>query len=355
MLKPFHTPLVEAALRRAEAAVLRVRAEAERDLFRAVLNAAGDGIVVLDPQGVVLFANPAAALLFDVPQEQALGQSIATLLCRNAKGITLQDATGATLADYAARLASPEPLEPSTLALSAPEKRVFESHRTSLHAPSGELRAYLLLWRDITQEKEAERWRGQMGHLIVHDLRNPMSLVRVGIEAAQMFLPPETNADALQGLSLALQGVNQLERKSAILLAVHHIENGDQALHLALLSLATIIEAVQAFYRFELQERHIVLAVNVAPDLPLVCADADLLEWALGDLVYNAIRYSPSQGRIEIAAEPQREGVAITISDEGPGVPPEDQAHIFDRFRQTDALDGQRELGPTPVLWPAGG
>jgi signal transduction histidine kinase len=225
-----------------------------------------------------------------------------------------------------------------------PQKRTFDTLMTAVRFPQGDVRAHLLVWRDVTQEKEMEHWREELGHIIVHDLKNPLSLARVGVEAAQMFLPEGTNADALQGLSLALQGIGQLERRAEILLAVNQIENGVQALNVQPVSIAEIVRRAQSFYGFEAHERQVSFTVEIPADLPPIQGDPDLLEWAFGDLIHNAIRHSRSPGVVVIVAKPQENGVLATIQDSGACLPDEVCAHLFDKF-QGQLPEGRRSSG----------
>jgi signal transduction histidine kinase len=79
-------------------------------------------------------------------------------------------------------------------------------------------------------------------------------------------------------------------------------------------------------------EKNISLSVQSEPNLPTVMADPQRIAQVIGNLVGNALRYIPTGGRVKITAQSHKEGVALVISDNGPGVPEADLPHLFDRF-----------------------
>ena len=86
-----------------------------------------------------------------------------------------------------------------------------------------------------------------------------------------------------------------------------------------------------------LLERNITLTTTAAAGTPLIWGDADRLEQALQNVAANAIRHTPDGGVVTLRAEGSEDRVKITVSDNGPGIPPEHLPHIFDRFYKADA------------------
>jgi PAS domain S-box-containing protein len=314
-----------------------------RDLLHAILNSAGDGIAVVDQKGSLIFHNPTASQILGL-SEAAGEQNILSLAASYADRIKIHNSANMEFEEYLKNLLATGETERFLVEAALPQKRTFDTLMTAVKFPQGDVHAHLLVWRDVTQEKEMERWREELGHIIVHDLKNPLSLARIGVEAAQMFLPEETNADALQGLSLALQGIGQLERRAEILLAVNQIENGAQVLNVQPVSIAEMVRRAQSFYDFEAHERQVSFDIEISDDLPPIQGDPDMLEWAFGDLIHNAIRHSPSPGSVAIAAKTHEDGVLTTVQDNGPCLSDEVRAHIFDKF-QTHVPDARRSTG----------
>lgn len=87
----------------------------------------------------------------------------------------------------------------------------------------------------------------------------------------------------------------------------------------------------------QLRDRGVTLTATTAAGTPLIYGDPDRLEQALQNVAANAIRHTPAGGRVTLRAEPDGDRVRITISDTGPGIPPEHLSHVFDRFYKVDA------------------
>jgi len=161
-----------------------------------------------------------------------------------------------------------------------------------------------------------------------------------------MFLPPDSGEDVLQGLTLALQGIAQLERRTYILLAINRLETDRQMLNVTSLRLAELAERAADFSSFEAQERQVSVVREVAEDLPTIYGDGEVLEWVLGELLHNAIRNSPGGGTVRILARVDPDGIMVTIEDQGPPVPEAQRSHLFDKFFRTmQTYDGRRGSG----------
>ncbi len=314
-------------------------------LLQAVLDSVADGIVVVDPEGIILLHNPAADQIFGVPLSRARGANIRDALAPYLRRVKVLSPKGASIEDYVDAITSRSGDERFTIEVSNGELRILDAFVTSIQYAEEEGGARLLVWHDITQEKEVERWREELGHIIVHDLRNPLSLARVGVEATQMFLPPDSGEDVLQGLALALQGIAQLERRTDILLAVNRLETDRQMLNVTSLRLEELIERAADFSSFEAQERQVRVIMDVKGDLPAVYGDGEVLEWVLGELLHNAIRNSPSSETVRILARADAGGITVAIEDQGMPIPEGQRAHLFEKFFRTQAYDGRRGSG----------
>jgi signal transduction histidine kinase len=96
----------------------------------------------------------------------------------------------------------------------------------------------------------------------------------------------------------------------------------------------------------EASEHDIALVTDVEPGVPIVKADSTWLAQAVGNLVSNAIKYTPPGGQINIRADHDARSVSIAVQDTGPGIPPDEQEAIFTAFHRGTAADtGPRGMG----------
>ena len=187
----------------------------------------------------------------------------------------------------------------------------------------------LRLAREAAQsaaQSETQRLRTALLSSLSHDLRTPLTAIRGAAETlASAFdqLAPETRADLLRSIT---EDTARMNRFLANITDMTRLESGEIAPRLARVELGEVVEAAVAR-----QENGLLILVNIPPDMP-VLADPVLLEQVLVNLLENALKYSPANGTVAVAARREGAEVALSISDEGVGIAPEDLPHVFDSF-----------------------
>jgi two-component system, sensor histidine kinase and response regulator len=110
------------------------------------------------------------------------------------------------------------------------------------------------------------------------------------------------------------------------------LEEGKLSLQLAAIDLNELLRGLLESQRGTLQRRRLALEVTVAEEPIMVCADGNLLYRVIDNLLCNATKFSPRNGRISVELTTQGDEVALRIADEGPGVPAEHRQKVFDKF-----------------------
>src|SRR5439155_14147895 len=123
---------------------------------------------------------------------------------------------------------------------------------------------------------------------------------------------------------------HKLEAIIGDLLDLARLEGGGETLEREPVLVDDLFRRVADRHRPQLCERNVTLATSAAPGTPLLFADADRLEQALQNVAANAIRHTPSGGRVTLTAEPDGDRVRVTVADTGPGIPAEHLPHVFD-------------------------
>ncbi len=109
-------------------------------------------------------------------------------------------------------------------------------------------------------------------------------------------------------------------------------EAGQLRLEKQAIDLGTLVQEISERLRLQAEEKDINLETEVAQGLPEIQADPERLTQVITNLVDNALRYIPAGSRVTVAARPGSGGVELFVGDTGPGIPPEDLSHVFDRF-----------------------
>ena len=190
---------------------------------------------------------------------------------------------------------------------------------------------------------ETERVRNTLLASISHDFRTPLSSILGSATSLLEYgdkLDAKAQKDLLGQIKHEAEGVDEMVRN---LLAITRIDAGALELRRDWIDLREIAERiVNAARRRGARQT---FEINLPADMPLVQADATLAEQALGNVVGNAIVHTPNTTTITIEATIDQTSIAIAVTDDGPGIPPESLPHVFDKFVQARQTTGTRADG----------
>lgn len=181
---------------------------------------------------------------------------------------------------------------------------------------------------------ELQRVRKETSDLIVHDLRNPLGVIAGVFNMLEMVLPQDTLQDNRQLLNLANSACKRMLRLVESLLDVAKLDTGEFQLNLIWTHIDALLEEAGARQSLAMKIRDITLHMDIADDLQAVEVDPDILDRVLANLLDNALKYTPDQGHITLGASLANNEIAISITDTGPGIPPDERERIFERFAQ---------------------
>jgi len=210
-------------------------------------------------------------------------------------------------------------------------------------APLSHARALLVL-RDLTTERRADRVRRDFIANASHELRTPVTAVRGAAEnllEGGLALPEE----ARDFVRMIARHAERLTRLTDDLLDLSRLETGAWKPQIGPLQLAPVAEAMLELFRDRAGAKRIVLDADV-PERLRANADRQALEQILSNLLDNAVKFTPEGGRVTMLGDGLGPTVMISVVDTGPGVDPQHQARIFERFYRADA-GRSRELGGT--------
>lgn len=175
-----------------------------------------------------------------------------------------------------------------------------------------------------------------VGDNIAHDLRTPLSIMRMRLERGL------TDSSDRELRTAARQALSDLDRALATvtaLLRISEIESGLRRSAFARVDLAEVCRDVFELYEPMAEAKSIAISLD-APEAVPVTGDADLLREALANLVDNAIKFTPQDGVVQIVAKVASDGPCIRVADSGPGVAPGERDKIFKRFYRSGNNSG---------------
>jgi PAS domain S-box-containing protein len=179
--------------------------------------------------------------------------------------------------------------------------------------------------------RRATQERDDVLGIVAHDLRSPLSAIGMQAEVFRRV----GDGSVQQPAERIVRSVDRMGRMIDDLFDVTRIEAGQLAIEPAVVSANPILSETVNAQRPLADAADLELLVDPALDqLPEVWADRDRVLQIFENLIGNAIKFTPSGGRITIGAEPDDGNLVFQVADTGPGIPPEDQPHLFDRFWQ---------------------
>jgi signal transduction histidine kinase len=198
---------------------------------------------------------------------------------------------------------------------------------------------YILILRDITDQKEQENMRRDMIHNLVHDLRAPLSNSMFALQMLETQLNEQALPEAVRMVEMTIRNTEKTLDRVNEILDVERLDSHQIPLALSAVSLPEVINNVLAAQALRIMAKKLDVVSYVPDSLTLVWADGSLLERILQNLVDNSIKFTPSGGEIMITvtAVPHTDPptVHITISDTGTGIPAQLQATVFDKYMGT--------------------
>jgi signal transduction histidine kinase len=211
-------------------------------------------------------------------------------------------------------------------------QRWLEVQALPMSGPRGRLAGRILVVRDVTEARAVELLRRDVARVAVHDLRNPLSVVSTGLEVLADAPPGAIDPGLASYVQLAQGSCRRALDLVNSILQLSQLESGQLPLQRRPVRVAGLIAEVTAGLGLLAQESQLALLVEAPADLPLAWADEPLLRRVLENLVGNAVKFTPAGGRVSVAARRDGDMLLVEVADTGPGISPELEGRLFEKF-----------------------
>ncbi len=323
---------------------------AQRRHLEAIITQMADGVVIADAAGRVLVVNTAAKAMLGDRINHLVGHELLPVRSR-ARGFGRAEVNRYPLLTSA--LAGELVMGEEISIGDGASERVLSASATPIRNESGEIDGAVAVLRDVTAERQVERMKDEFLATVSHELRTPITAV---LGYTEMLLRG-LRGPLVPRQGEALQAVRSAGRRLLALvndiLDISRLEVGKQELALERIHLHLSVERAVEAISLMAASKAISVVEDVPRGLPPVLADVEQLQRILGNLLSNAIKFTPQGGVVRISARLAgrhgEDGVAVTVTDDGIGIPVEHQERIWDKFYQVDSssrrLHGGTGLG----------
>jgi signal transduction histidine kinase len=198
-----------------------------------------------------------------------------------------------------------------------------------------------LIQESYEQLRQLEELRDNLVHMVVHDMRNPLTSIKGFLHILDMVEGETMSEDGRKYVQIATSATDNLIELTSSLLDISKMEAGKMTLDLSECHLIDLISEVMGKVESLRENRELTLEVPAEP--VTVLGDAGLLARIIQNLLGNALKFTPDGGRISVGLEADQHSVRVYVRDTGPGIPPESRKRIFEKFGQVTAQGNRQQ------------
>jgi len=306
----------------------------QRKELEAVFAGMVEGVLVFDQELRLTNINRAGARLMDIDRKYACGKDMLEVI-RNRELLDLARQT----------IQAVSPIKGTLTLRTTREKRYFQVHGVRLQDGRHHTVGGLLVMHDISQMQRLEHVRRDFVANVSHELKTPITAIQGFVETLQdgaLHNPDE----AEKFLDIIARRTERLNAIVSDLLTLSRIEQqaDEHSIELKEEKIQPVLQAALQICAPKAAQRQVTVQLTCSDDL-VAWINPPLLEQAVTNLLDNAIKYGGSQTTVTLAAESRPIGIAIQVGDNGPGIGPQHQDRVFERFYRVDPSRGGQEEG----------
>ena len=294
---------------------------AQASRLAAILDSIGDGVIVLDRQGVIITSNPAARQLLTVVSSDFLAD-------------ILRELTPPPL------FSSEDESETNPLALAKLQqprrykvgKHVLSASIAPVTTPGGETLGTVIALRDVTREAEAEQLKDSFITNISHELRTPLTSIKGYSELLTLTANGNLSQKQAKFLQTINTSANTLLYHINQMIDISEIQASTLRLNKQETCFSALFDKVTANWRERMEAKGLSLEVRLPEQDLYIYGDLNRLSWALDNLLSNAYHYTLAGGRVEVRAFQEGHEARVDVIDTGVGIDVADQPYLFTRF-----------------------
>jgi PAS domain S-box-containing protein len=300
----------------------------EKERTETIVEQAFSGIMVIDPAQQVVTVNPEVETMTGYTSHELLGSQLQELFGPELWG------EGSLLSEV---MASGERTTPTEATIVGKDRLC-----DVLLGVTPIREGYLLNFADVTRLKEVDRLKSSIVANVSHELRAPLASIKAYTELLLDKLEGDDKLVRHRFLTIIDQEADWLTELINGLLDLSRLEAERYAARMNHLSVTEVIEGVITLLEVQISKQRVDVCVDLAPDLPLVVGDKELMTIVVKNLISNAVKFSAEGGRVDVGARVNENALVLEVRDQGMGIPKEDLPLLFTKFYRSEIV---REAG----------
>lgn len=318
--------------------------------LNSILRTSAEGMLLLGTDFCVLSANRALANFLNVPISEISGGDWGSHRLDQSKELLLMmDYTAQELKSDCEVLESGELVEmKKTIKMAGPPERHLQRTLTPVLDEQDQISGWLLVFRDISEEVKLAQMREDLVHMLVHDLRSPLTVLKGSFSMLSQTVA-EKDQQELAGemIGMAERSTDRMMEMINGLLDIAKLEDGQMPLYTKVSSVNDLFQDVTIRVRRLVEDANLTVETVVDADIPDLQVDPQHIRRVLENLIDNAVKFTPDGGQIQLwarkaeASSPRM--VLMGVRDTGPGIAPAIQKKIFQKFQVDDQIRSRRK------------
>ena len=306
----------------------------DRENFETILSSMVEGVIVINSKGTIEHASPNFCQLLELRSKETQDKLYWEVIWNQEINDSLKEAL---LHKRAVR---------KEINIIGPQESFFSMQISPVMDREGKLLSLIAVFHDITELKKLEKIRSEFVANVSHELKTPLTAIKGFVETLKTSAKDDPVAVA-RFLDIIDKQAQRLENLVNDLLILSSIEFKEVKMNFMAESLSKIIHAVTALQKKIIEDKGHQITVDIPSDLPKILVDRQRMEQVFLNLLDNAVKFTPSGGKISVQASLEKPYVCVEVKDNGVGIPAEHLSRVFERFYRVDRARSRDAAGGT--------
>lgn len=309
----------------------------EKKRIETIIDKMNDPVIGLDEKDRVVFVNDQALVLLNLKEAEVVGKYAPDIAVYN---------------DLFRNLIREHSSDQSALlkAVVNNKENYFSRESTLItYTPTGESKpvsiGQVIILKNITSYKELDLAKTNFIATISHELKTPIASLQMGVKLMQDKRVGALNAEQLNIVSSLQSEMTRLSKITNELLDLSQVETGNIKLNVKAATPEDIIPTALEAVKFQAERKNVSIETKIKSEKQPLQADVDKTTWVLVNLLTNAIRYSPENGKVKLLCETLSDRIIFSVVDEGPGIEAKYLGRLFEKFYQVPGTPSGTGLG----------